>query len=464
MKKVETILIQCIDDIKAGRVSVKDCLDRYPDMLHELEPLLKVALSVKAPSDIHPSDAFKARARVNLMEYIYSSQSEQKTARSPSQVNVRPGWYSGWSRAVAIVVAVVLVVSAAGTGTVFASQSSLPGDTVYSIKLGTEQLQRIIIFDDAAEAELELKFASIRLDELEKLANMPPTLTAMTKGSYGKLFTMSIISLDHYVPEKTYITQAERIATAVAGYERNLNLAITKSEQVINNAELLETIALAIHNHFERLDDIEDGASKNTREAILNFKEVAINGQISALQNLAKINPVKAKGINLRTIQGRLDRAETEAVKGNIKSAADALWDYEKLLGFEKNIPNSTKGASQDSEITDQPKGTGPAGQQGPSDHSQAYQKLKDTIEQSNNQQNNKDEQKQDNPNNKDEQKQDNPNNKDEQKQDNPNNKDEQKQDNPNNKDEQKQDNPNNKDEQKQDNPNIIPIETTVPE
>ncbi|MFC1872791.1 DUF5667 domain-containing protein, partial [Chloroflexota bacterium] len=379
MKKVEIILIQCVDDIKAGRISLKDCLDRYPDMRHELEPLLKVALSVKAPADIRPSNAFKVRARVNLMEYIHASQSGQKAVGPLSQVNVRPGWYSGWARAAAIIVAVVLVISAAGTGTAFASKPSLPGDTLYSIKLSTEQLQRIIIFDDAAEAELELKFASIRLDELEKLTSMPSAPTAMTNGSYGKFFTMSIINFDHDVPEKTYITQAERIAIAVAGYERNLSLAITKSEQVSNNAELLETVALAILDHFERLDDIEDGSFKNTREAILNFKEVAINGHISAVQNLAKVNPVRATGINLRTIQSRLDRAEAEAAKSNTKSAEDALREFEKLRRFGENILNSTKGANQDSETADQPKDMSPAERQGNSDHSQANQESKGT-------------------------------------------------------------------------------------
>ncbi len=32
MRKFEDILVQCIEDIKAGRSSIEDCKDRYPSM------------------------------------------------------------------------------------------------------------------------------------------------------------------------------------------------------------------------------------------------------------------------------------------------------------------------------------------------------------------------------------------------------------------------------------------------
>jgi len=354
VKRIEEILTQCIEDIKAGRASLEDCLDRYPYVRHELEPLLRVAMSIKEPADIRPSDAFKVRARVNLMEHIHASQSGKKAMRSPSQAGVRHGWYTGWARAVAIAVAVILFISAAGTGTAFASQSSLPGDTLYSVKLGTEQLQRIITFDDAAEVELELKFASTRLDELEELTNMPADHTAMTTASYDRTLTMSIINITVNEPKKAYATQSDPIAIAVAGYERNLNLAITKAEKVRDGETSLETVALAILNHLDRLDEIEDRASEGAREAIIDSKEIAINGHISTLQNLAKVNQVRATEINLQAIQGRLDRAEAEAAKGNEKGAEDALQGFEKLRRFGEEISNSAGMRGQDTRAIDE--------------------------------------------------------------------------------------------------------------
>jgi len=308
VKRIEEILIQCIEDIKAGKASLADCLDRYPDMRRELEPLLRIALSIKEPANIGPSDAFKVRARVNLMEYIHNnSQSGKRAVRSSSQAGVRHGWYTGWARAVAIVVAVILCISALGTGTAYASQDSLPGDTLYLVKLGTEQVQRVITFNDAAEIELELKFANTRLEEMEDVADKRP----------------------------------DKIAVAVAGYERNLSLAITKAEQSEEGETSLETVALAILNHLNRLDEIENGAPEAAREAVINSKEIAINGHMKTLQNLAKVNPVRATEINLEAIQGRLDRAEAEAEKGNNAGVEDALQEYEKLRRFSEEISDS---------------------------------------------------------------------------------------------------------------------------
>ena len=353
MKKVAETLTQCMDDIKAGKSSLEDCLNRYPDMRQELEPLLRVALSIKGPADIHPSDVFKIRARVNLMEHIHASQAGKKMMRLPSQPGARYVWYTGWAKALAIVAAVVLIISAAGTGTAYAAQSSLPGDTLYSIKLGTEQLQRIITLDDTAEIELELKFASTRLDELEELTDMPSDQTTTT-GSYDRIVTMSVFSLTHNEPKKTHTTQSDRIAIVTTGYEKNLDLAITKAALVRDGETSLEKVAMAILNHLERLDEIKDGASEGVREAVTNFMEIAINGHIYNLQNLAKLNPVRATEINLQAMQSRLNRAEAEAAKGNGQGVENTLQEFEKLRQFGEEISTSAGMRGQDTRAIDE--------------------------------------------------------------------------------------------------------------
>ena len=47
LKKFEDILVQCIEDIKAGKSSIEDCLDRYPSVREQLEPLLRTALEIR---------------------------------------------------------------------------------------------------------------------------------------------------------------------------------------------------------------------------------------------------------------------------------------------------------------------------------------------------------------------------------------------------------------------------------
>ncbi len=69
-KKFEEILTQCIDDIKAGRCDIEECLKRYPSLRNRLEPLLTLALEIQPPPVVEPSAGFKIRARVQLMEQI----------------------------------------------------------------------------------------------------------------------------------------------------------------------------------------------------------------------------------------------------------------------------------------------------------------------------------------------------------------------------------------------------------
>ncbi len=47
MKKCEDMLVQHIEDIKAGRSSIEDCLDRYQPVREQLEPLLRIALEIR---------------------------------------------------------------------------------------------------------------------------------------------------------------------------------------------------------------------------------------------------------------------------------------------------------------------------------------------------------------------------------------------------------------------------------
>ena len=41
------IFIKHVKDIKEGRSSVEDCLDRYPSVREQLEPLLRTALEIR---------------------------------------------------------------------------------------------------------------------------------------------------------------------------------------------------------------------------------------------------------------------------------------------------------------------------------------------------------------------------------------------------------------------------------
>ena len=165
---------------------------------------------------------------------------------------------------------------------------------------------------------------------------------------------MSMVNFTLGAPKKAYTAHSDRIAIAVAGYERNLTLTITKAVEARDGETSLETVALAILNHLERLDGIQDGAPDSDREAVINCKEIAVNGHVSALQNLAEVNPVRAAEINLQAMQSRLGRAEAEAAKGNGKGVENALREYERLRRFVEEISDSAGMRGQDTRAIDE--------------------------------------------------------------------------------------------------------------
>jgi len=90
LEKFEDILVQCIDDIKAARSGIEDCLDRYPSMREQLEPLLRIALEIREPPDMKPSPSFKTKARVWLMDRIHGEQAVTKWPWSRYDSQVKP--------------------------------------------------------------------------------------------------------------------------------------------------------------------------------------------------------------------------------------------------------------------------------------------------------------------------------------------------------------------------------------
>jgi hypothetical protein len=93
LKRFEDILAQCIEDIKAGRSSIEDCLDRYPSVREQLEPLLRVALEIRETTDIKPSPAFRLKARVQLMDQIHGGQAVTKQPWPRYNNQVKPITY-----------------------------------------------------------------------------------------------------------------------------------------------------------------------------------------------------------------------------------------------------------------------------------------------------------------------------------------------------------------------------------
>lgn len=161
-ERFENILDGCLERMRQGE-SVEQCLARYPEQEAELAPLLRVAVATqKTSSAVTPRPEFKERSRYEMQSRLRGK--ERKT--EPKKVSFA-GWVPRWAVAVASVILIFLI---AGTGTVAASTSSMPDDTLYPVKLATEQVRLGLSRGDIKKARVNVGLADRRVKEIVYLA------------------------------------------------------------------------------------------------------------------------------------------------------------------------------------------------------------------------------------------------------------------------------------------------------
>jgi Domain of unknown function (DUF5667) len=141
--------------------NLQDVLRRYPADRDELISLLRLSVdlgSLEAPA---ADPAFRLRARNRML--AAAAHRRQVRRWNPLAALPRPVVRVAYAGALAAALVVGGLTAAA------ASDSSLPGDLLYPVKLGVERAQLATTFDSAARARLELQFADVRLAEAQRL-------------------------------------------------------------------------------------------------------------------------------------------------------------------------------------------------------------------------------------------------------------------------------------------------------
>jgi hypothetical protein len=311
LKKFEDILAECIDDIRAGEANTEDCLARYPSLRERLEPLLELAIGIRETPDIRPSSAFKVKARVQLMEYIHA---RAVTERPLSLCNRRTKQLAHRRRfsMIGVVIAIVLALSAAAGGTAYASQGSLPGDTLYSVKLATEQVRMALPGDDLSKAERALNLAERRVREMEALANS---------------------------------ARAQRLGLVSDKYDDAMGAALAMMRRAgvkgLVATDVAVRIAEATARHLSALDGVYDIVPDGAKPDIERARNVSQAGHFRALQVLADEHPGEATEINLAATEGRLSRALAAAQAQNEGEVVNALEQFEEMSQFGLEISNA---------------------------------------------------------------------------------------------------------------------------
>jgi hypothetical protein len=208
---------------------------------------------------------------------------------------------------VAVILAVVVTLLAVGTGTAYAAQDSLPGDALYQVKLGTEQVMMLLSGDDVTRAERALSFVERRVREMETLAE---------KGRSQDLE----LAVEKY---------GYAVSMTVAAMERACNTGLTVGNITARLAE-------AMAEHLLMLDTLYDTVPDEAKAIIAHAREISEMGREDALAALAWNNTVRAAEMNLAAMEGRLNR-----IRGRVQdqeAVQIALQQFEDMAGFGQEI------------------------------------------------------------------------------------------------------------------------------
>jgi len=245
-KKRLELLDECLSQIQAGKASVSDCIEAYPEHQEFLKSQLMIAFQMRdllAPP--HPSEGYIEQSKIRLLNRIRAQQPkhtrpETEKARRRSWV-MRPAFAT-----ITLAIAFVLIVS--GVGVASASASALPGDALYNVKLGIEETRLAFSLDPASDAELLIQFAGTRLEEVSALSET---------------------------------SRDDDVELALLGYEETISklMDLSVSNELTEDPEVLDKIHYGLEQHQVVLQRVLDKAPASAHKGIENAIERSSRGK-----------------------------------------------------------------------------------------------------------------------------------------------------------------------------------------
>lgn len=172
-----------------------------------------------------------------LMEKARHDLQSMPVGREGNQLRLALDLGAGWHRmmrpAVALA-AIVLIVFGGSVATVSASYNSLPGDTLYSVKILSEGAQLTLAAGRENKARMRMDFAGRRLDEVAKLVDSPDPDKDRKIGQAMGYFNKNIQTVNKEIDEikqaqsKKMVEVAKDVDRRAEEYEEAIKDTISK--------------------------------------------------------------------------------------------------------------------------------------------------------------------------------------------------------------------------------------------
>lgn len=250
MGELERALEACLAAIRSGQ-DPRVVLSQHPELHAELEPLLQVATELRSASPAAPTPEFRAAARARLMARARASNTAQ-----PAGLRRWLSWPAPAPRWASSAAATLVALGLAGTLTVGASASALPGDALYPVKRLGEDVQLSLAQNDEAKLRLRLRLLDERLKE---------ALSLTVRGEAAR---------------------ANEAASAYAETLEQLDAAAAREPEAPSASEFLERL----EEHQQRLTQVLERAPEPAQPALQHALERSSRG----LERAAAVHAEKA--------------------------------------------------------------------------------------------------------------------------------------------------------------------------
>ena len=161
-RDIETALSATLDVVESGEATVEEALSRYPSLRADLEPLVTLAMEIRAMPRVMAPDSLRAHKRP-----IFTTRPmEERTTGWWQRLPLPLAPFHGWTSTAVRAAAAIAVVITMGTGTLVVSAGSLPEEPLYPVKLAMESVRLAFTPDSGDRAELGMQFAARRLEEV----------------------------------------------------------------------------------------------------------------------------------------------------------------------------------------------------------------------------------------------------------------------------------------------------------
>jgi hypothetical protein len=257
--KEQDIVAECVEEVRSGRSTIESCVARYPKMGERLRTLLEIVVRL-GPDEVTPSPEFRRRAG----ESIYG---DSRRVSSASSARLRLWPRSAWA-GVAVSVLAGLIIVGGTAGTAYAAQSSLPGDVLYPVKTGIENLQMAATFGPAAKARLHVKLAQRRIDEVVQQAELDRNLEPQALDTIGKQLDSAIKELANSGDTEATLDTLSRMSATTLHQQLELTQSLVKSPQSrqaleqaiddIRRANIIARVAYANQDFLKQQPSVTD--------------------------------------------------------------------------------------------------------------------------------------------------------------------------------------------------------------